>query len=220
MTREGDPRVQITVTEDIFATAHDVAKREGWQSTSAWLRDLLAGWDGRELVTRGQKQLSVRLDDWHRRRLDQLARRCQLSRSQAFALLIERALRPVGTSNVWTTVQRQAHTMREPAQKSVAMPGATAYRQWARLILDAARATPHKLGRKAFIAGAIDHLIARLQPDDPRSMRARIRDLLPELNRQGLVPLSRADLVSAMDPDLVARSEIAYLNAKFHFIDL
>jgi hypothetical protein len=30
--------------------------------------------------------------------------------------------------------------------------------------------------------------------------------------------VSRADLVQAMDPQLVAESEIVYLNASFHFV--
>jgi hypothetical protein len=38
-------------------------------------------------------------------------------------------------------------------------------------------------------------------------------------NRHGLVRLHRADLVSAMDPDEVERSEVRYLNATFHFIE-
>ena len=36
--------------------------------------------------------------------------------------------------------------------------------------------------------------------------------------RAGLVSLSRADLVEAMDPALVAKSEVRYLGAAFHFV--
>lgn len=220
MPQQGDPRIQITVTADIFTAAHDVARRDGWQSTSAWLRHLLTAWDGCKLITPRRKQLSVRLDDQHRRRLDQLARRCRVSRSQAFAYLIEQALRPSRPAKAPTPLPEPADPAPETPTKPAEIPGATEYEKWAQLIRDAARATPHKFGRKAFIAGAIDHLVAQLRPDDPEALRVRIRELLPELNRRDLVPLSRADLVTAMDPDLVKLSEIRHLTATFHFIDL
>jgi hypothetical protein len=41
---------------------------------------------------------------------------------------------------------------------------------------------------------------------------------LVEANAQHLLHLSRADLVQAMDPQLVAESETLYLNATFHFV--
>ncbi|MHB1423786.1 MAG: hypothetical protein ACYC3I_11440 [Gemmataceae bacterium] len=41
---------------------------------------------------------------------------------------------------------------------------------------------------------------------------------LVEANAQHLLHLSRADLVQAMDPQLVADSETVYLNATFHFV--
>ncbi len=59
-----------------------------------------------------------------------------------------------------------------------------------------------------------------LEPDDPAAFRALVRELLPELNRRDLVALTRADLVGAMDPELVKRSEVAYLNAVFHIVAL
>jgi hypothetical protein len=41
---------------------------------------------------------------------------------------------------------------------------------------------------------------------------------LVEANAQSFLHLSRADLVQAMDPQLVAESETVYLNATFHFV--
>jgi hypothetical protein len=41
---------------------------------------------------------------------------------------------------------------------------------------------------------------------------------LVEANAQHLLHLSRADLVEAMDPELVAESRTSYLNATFHFV--
>ena len=43
---------------------------------------------------------------------------------------------------------------------------------------------------------------------------------LTEANREGHLSLSRADLVSAMDPQDVAESETHYLNAAFHFVQI
>jgi MoxR-like ATPase len=44
------------------------------------------------------------------------------------------------------------------------------------------------------------------------------KDVLAEAHRRGLVTLSRADLVAAMDPRDVAASEIRQHNATYHFI--
>lgn len=46
------------------------------------------------------------------------------------------------------------------------------------------------------------------------------KSALVEANRLGYVQLSRADLVVAMDPDLVRKSETKHLNATFHFVDI
>lgn len=43
---------------------------------------------------------------------------------------------------------------------------------------------------------------------------------LVEANRAGLVRLHRADLVGAMDPQLVHESETRHLNATFHFVEI
>ena len=205
----GDPRTQISVPLDMFRAAHQHAKREGWDSTSAWLRHLLAAWDGRTLTPRQppQKQLSVRLTPQLLRRLDHLARLSGVSRSQAFALLIEQALPRDGDAS-------------KPAP-TTPLPAPTAYEEWAALVLEAARATSHRFGEdKALIAGVLAELAARLKPNNPVALRETVRQLLPELNRRGLVSLSRADLPQALDPLLVARSEVRYLNASFHFVNL
>jgi hypothetical protein len=47
---------------------------------------------------------------------------------------------------------------------------------------------------------------------------AEFKQRLIEANLQNLLHLSRADLVPAMDPQLVADSETVYLNATFHFV--
>jgi hypothetical protein len=52
----------------------------------------------------------------------------------------------------------------------------------------------------------------------PRLSLPEFKQRLIEANAQHLLHLSRADLVQAMDPQLVAESETPYLNAAFHFV--
>jgi hypothetical protein len=52
----------------------------------------------------------------------------------------------------------------------------------------------------------------------PRLTLPEFKTLLVKANRDGLLRLSRADLVQAMDPGRVAESETHYLNAAFHFV--
>jgi hypothetical protein len=56
------------------------------------------------------------------------------------------------------------------------------------------------------------------EPNFPRMTLAEFKQRLIEANGQHLLHLSRADLVQAMDPRLVAESETVYLNATFHFV--
>ncbi len=93
--------------------------------------------------------------------------------------------------------------------------------RFADAVLTAAQRTPHKFGPdKAFIAGVLDQLVTDLGPSAPGDFVWASRKILPELNRLDLVSLGRADLVGVMDPDMVARSEVRYLNATFHFVNL
>ena len=56
------------------------------------------------------------------------------------------------------------------------------------------------------------------EPNFPRLSLPEFKQRLVEANSQNLLHLSRADLVQAMDPQLVADSETPYLNATFHFV--
>jgi hypothetical protein len=98
-------------------------------------------------------------------------------------------------------------------------------RAFAAAALRAARQTPSAgwFGdNKVFIARAWRQF--QSQPDAPPGVPSSSLDLpafkkrLVEANREGLLRLSRADLVSAMDPADVRESETRYLNAEFHFI--
>jgi hypothetical protein len=53
----------------------------------------------------------------------------------------------------------------------------------------------------------------------PNLTETEFKQKLIEANRAGLLKLSRADLVAAMDAALVARSEITYLLSRFHFVE-
>ena len=56
------------------------------------------------------------------------------------------------------------------------------------------------------------------EPSFPRLSLIEFKQRVLEANSQSLLHLSRADLVQAMDPQLVADSETVYLNAAFHFV--
>jgi hypothetical protein len=56
------------------------------------------------------------------------------------------------------------------------------------------------------------------EPKFPRLSLPEFKNRLVEANSHNLLHLSRADLVQAMNPQLVADSETTYLNATFHFV--
>jgi hypothetical protein len=59
---------------------------------------------------------------------------------------------------------------------------------------------------------------SQAEPNFPRLSLAEFKDRLIEANARHLLHLSRADLIQAMDPNLVMESETPYLNATFHFV--
>ncbi len=69
---------------------------------------------------------------------------------------------------------------------------------------------------KVFIAHVWDHL--RSDPDFAAMDLDGFKRALAEANNLRLLDLARADLVQAMDPEEVRRSEVRYLNATFHFV--
>jgi hypothetical protein len=66
----------------------------------------------------------------------------------------------------------------------------------------------------------ISHLWRRMsgEPGLPRLDLPAFKQRLVEASLKGLLTLSRADLVEAMDPDNVRESETPYLNTFFHFV--
>jgi hypothetical protein len=88
--------------------------------------------------------------------------------------------------------------------------------EFATAIRAAAGRAAGRFGKKAFIAAAWRELVR-----DPRFAALtldRTKQLLVAANRDGLVELTRADLVAAMDPALVAASLIDDLGSTFHFV--
>jgi hypothetical protein len=71
-------------------------------------------------------------------------------------------------------------------------------------------------GNKVFVAAV--WRASQREPGFPRLALPEFKARLVEANRDGLLSLSRADLVQAMDPARVAESETHYLNAVFHFV--
>lgn len=61
---------------------------------------------------------------------------------------------------------------------------------------------------------------SQADPSFPRMSLDQFKQQLVEANRQGLLQLSRADLVQVMNPTLVAESETHYLGCTFHFVSL
>lgn len=89
---------------------------------------------------------------------------------------------------------------------------------FARRVLEAARSSP--TGRfgddKVFVGHAWSAL--RHEPAFAAMDSNEFKRRLAEANNARLLDLSRADMVEAMDPEEVERSEIRYLGATFHFI--
>jgi hypothetical protein len=91
---------------------------------------------------------------------------------------------------------------------------------FAEAVQEAARSNPTgRFGQnKVFIA----HVWQTLQHQNAFAgmEEAEFKRRLTEANHAGLLSLSRADLVEAMDPDDVRASETPYLNATFHFVQI
>ncbi|HEY6882383.1 MAG TPA: hypothetical protein VI299_30335 [Polyangiales bacterium] len=71
---------------------------------------------------------------------------------------------------------------------------------------------------RAFIGSIWEHMRGR-SPVFEMPLDA-FKEKLVQAHRQKLIRMSRADLVQAMDPAEVARSEARYLSATFHFVAL
>ncbi|ATB40066.1 hypothetical protein CYFUS_005514 [Cystobacter fuscus] len=102
-----------------------------------------------------------------------------------------------------------------PPETPAPAPRPSSAPSFAEQVLATARALPagHRFGPdKVFIA----HVWRALQPEwrDRESFNAA----LLEANRTRRLSLSRADLVSAMDPRVVSESEVRTPGARFHFV--
>jgi hypothetical protein len=133
--------------------------------------------------------------------------------------------RPTTASSTNPTTTRLAPPGDASTGTNAARPASTAElvsthpideESFAHLVEDAA----HSVGpdgrygpQKVFIAAIWDELSSRLDISFEE-----LKQRLLDANRLGFLSLARADLVGAMDPAVVARSEIADANASFHFV--
>jgi hypothetical protein len=193
------------------------------QAREAWTRKLL-GMGEREKVTLDTVQAALfrrESGDGHsstaKKALDRLlAKRLQARRDDSKELRDEIIRRWIDKS----LARRPTEGSDLGGFASIAPPSSTAFdlAQFARAVLAAARrCQTGKYGdNKVFIA----HVWTAFQ-NDPGFQGmdlAAFKKHLAEANNARLLDLSRADLVQAMNPEDVQLSEVAYLNATFHFI--
>jgi hypothetical protein len=98
--------------------------------------------------------------------------------------------------------------------------GETSIERFATAVVDAARqpGVSRFHDDRAFIGSIWEHMRGR-EPVFDMSLDT-FKDRLVQAHRQKLLRMSRADLVQAMDPAEVERSEARYLSATFHFVGL
>ena len=153
-----------------------------------------------------QQQIEIYLPQSLLRRIDREAKKEVLSRSQVITNRLKAS---------WKPVKKQPQAT-SPVTSNIRAKGDMELKEFAKLVQVAADKTTGKgrFGpRKVFIAAAWRRL--KLPGLDETNYKAK----LIEAHRAGLLVLHRADLVGAMDPKLVAASEVQYLNATFHFIE-
>ncbi|GEL69478.1 hypothetical protein [Myxococcus virescens] len=115
----------------------------------------------------------------------------------------------------WAVAQDAGASEDAPADRASTNPGAPpAPAAFAERVLSVARALP--TGRFGENKVFISHVWKALQPE--WSTREAFDAALLEANRTRLLSLTRADLVSAMDPKDVAESEVRSFGASFHFV--
>lgn len=72
-------------------------------------------------------------------------------------------------------------------------------------------------GRKILIADVMREL--RLESEFRSLPRSVLETRLVEAHKAGLIALSRADLVASIDPVALRESEVAHLDARYHFVE-
>ncbi|RJS23155.1 hypothetical protein DRW03_12590 [Corallococcus sp. H22C18031201] len=148
-----------------------------------------------------------------RRALEQLAARAAgAARADAEALRLA-LLRGWLMADATEAAPRPTAPPPEEARPTAPEP-TSARTSFAEHLLAVARALP--TGRYGDNKVFISHVWRALQPEWPN--REAFDEALLEANRARQLSLSRADLVSAMDPTDVSESEVRALGASFHFV--
>jgi hypothetical protein len=135
--------------------------------------------------------------------------------------LFETGLTSIKADAVRNTIVRDwlggAPSTSQPHESLPAEPfDLTAFAATVRALAQGSPAEDRFHDNKVFIAAL--WRASQQEPNFPRLSLPDFKERLVEANSQNLLHLSRADLVQAMDPNLVADSETAYLNATFHFV--
>lgn len=122
---------------------------------------------------------------------------------EAFAALVANKAAPTPTS-----------APNEPSLAELDLPG------FAQKVMEAARSSP--TGRWHDNKIFISHVWAEIQRRGWAGAMTldAFRERMIKAHQKNLFTLSRADLVQSMPPEDVAASEIAYMNATFHFVRL
>lgn len=111
----------------------------------------------------------------------------------------------------------EAQTARIKAKRKAKLEGNEHDEAIAYAVKDSASRAP-KFGRKVMISDAYEQIVEDGR-DDGMSFEEFKRELV-RLHKSGAIELSRADLVAAMDPNKVAKSETDAGGATFHFVNL
>ncbi|MBX3226498.1 MAG: hypothetical protein KIT84_32445 [Labilithrix sp.] len=185
------------------------------------------------LETKSTRQADV-LDAWAARELGMAGQRLTIANVRAFALSralgIESLRDPkrigaVATAHVLGVPRTDAGLVRDAVLRdwlekpAAAAPEGDELHSFASAVKEIARATEDdgRFGRhKVFIAPIWRRARASFRSMDEGQFKAKLVDA----HRAGLLRLARADLTPAMAPDVVEASEVPYLNAVFHFVDL
>lgn len=190
----------------------------GLDAESASPASVLDAWAARELGMKGQK-LSIANVRAH-----------VLTRALGIDSLRDpKRIGAVATAKVLDVARTDATSIRDavlrdwltpPAKESASANASPSdLDSFASTVKELARESEERFGRsKVFIAPIWER--ARAQASFESLSEHDFKSKLIDAHRAGLLRLSRADLTPAMSREMVAASEVPYLNAVFHFVDL
>ena len=105
----------------------------------------------------------------------------------------------------------------DPAPALAPMTGANAKERIQDVLPQVLNDPANRFGENKVFIGPVYDAAKR---NDPSLTREQFNKSLVDANRDGRLTLARADLISAMNPQMVRSSEISLSNSTFHFIRL